>query len=107
MTAMNCPLPPDDLRHVGQSVGSGWHQVRNARVLFTGASGFFGSWLLETFLYAGTWLDLPFRAIALTRDAARFSKSLPHLAGDPRVEILESDAAVMPVPDGPAMPMQE
>jgi dTDP-glucose 4,6-dehydratase len=57
--------------------------------------------MLETFLYAGAKLDLPFGAIALTRDAARFSKSLPHLAGDPRVELLESDAATLRAPEGP------
>lgn len=98
---MNRPLPQDDLRHVFESVGSGWEELRDARVLFTGASGFFGSWMLETFLHAGTRLDLPSRAVALTRDADRFSKCLPHLAGDPRVEILESDAAALPVPEGP------
>ena len=84
-----------------ESVGSGWQELRNARVLFTGASGFFGSWLLETFLYAGTELNIPLRAFALTRDARRFSQHLPHLAGDPRVEIVESDAATLPVPKGP------
>ncbi len=78
-----------------------WSRLKGKRVLFTGASGFFGSWMLETFLHAGTRLNLPFRAIALTRDAARFSEYLPHLAGDLRVELLESDAATMPVPDGP------
>ncbi|MEI6070557.1 MAG: NAD-dependent epimerase/dehydratase family protein [Verrucomicrobiae bacterium] len=97
---MNRPLPQDDLRHVVESVGSGWDELRNARVLFTGASGFFGSWMLESFLYAGTQWDLPLRAIAVTRDAQRFSERLPHLAADPRVEILESDAATMPVPEG-------
>ena len=95
---MNPPLPEEDLRHVLRQTGDLWSE---ARVLFTGASGFFGSWMLESFLYAGTQLDLPLRAIAVTRDAQRFSQHLPHLAGDPRVEILESDAATLPVPEGP------
>jgi len=95
---MSHPLPKEDLKHVLEQTGELWSE---ARVLFTGASGFFGSWMLESFLYAGTKLDLPLRAIAVTRDARRFSRHLPHLAGDPRVEILESDAAMLPVPDGP------
>ena len=95
---MSPPLPKEDLKHVLEQTGELWSE---ARVLFTGASGFFGSWMLESFLYAGTKLDLPLRAIAVTRDARRFSRHLPHLAGDPRVEILESDAAMLPVPDGP------
>jgi len=95
------PLPPDDLRLVVESVGPLWQRLAGCRVLFTGASGFFGSWMLESFLHAGTQLALPVRALALTRDRSRFSQSLPHLAADPRVEILESDAATMPAPDGP------
>ena len=98
---MSAPLPPEDLEHVFRLAGGCWNRLEGKRVLFTGASGFFGSWLLETFLHAGTRLNLPFRAIALTRDEHRFSQELPHLAGDPRVELLESDAAAMPVPDGP------
>lgn len=95
---MTPPLPEEDLRRVLEQTGELWSE---ARVLFTGASGFFGSWMLETFLYAGTQLNLPLRAVAVTRDAQRFSQHLPHLAGDSRVELLESDVAVMPVPDGP------
>ena len=95
---MSDPLPEEDLRHVLGQTGELWSE---ARVLFTGASGFFGSWMLESFLYAGAQLDLPLRAIAVTRDERRFSRHLPHLAGDPRVEIVESDAATLPVPDGP------
>jgi nucleoside-diphosphate-sugar epimerase/SAM-dependent methyltransferase len=98
---MRPPLPSEDLECVLFHAGRCWKRLEGKRVLFTGASGFFGSWLLETFLNAGTRLNLPFHAIALTRDAARFSSCLPHLAGDSRVELLESDAATMPVPDGP------
>lgn len=101
MTAMSPPLPLEDLECVSQLAGGCWSRLEGRRVLFTGGSGFLGSWMLETFLHAGTRLNIPFRAMALTRDAARFSKSLPHLAGDPRVELLEVDAADMPVPDGP------
>jgi len=95
------PLPLQDLEHVVSEVGSLWKILSGKRVLFTGASGFFGSWMLETFLHAGTTLDLPFRALALTRNTKRFSEHLPHIACDPRVEIMESDAATMPDPNGP------
>lgn len=96
---MSPPLPPEDLERVFEQTRGLWR--RASRVLFTGASGFFGSWMLESFLYAGTRLDIPFRAIAVTRNAHRFSQQLPHLAGDPRVEIVESDAALLPMPAGP------
>ncbi|MCX6968913.1 MAG: NAD-dependent epimerase/dehydratase family protein [Verrucomicrobia bacterium] len=101
MTSLSPPLPPEDLEHIFHHAGGCWNRLEGKRVLFTGASGFFGSWMLESYLYAGTKSGLPFRAIAVTRDARRFSEYLPHLAGDPRVEILESDAATMAVPEGP------
>ncbi|MEI8310255.1 MAG: NAD-dependent epimerase/dehydratase family protein [Verrucomicrobiota bacterium] len=97
---MSAPLLPEDLEHVFRLAGGCWNRLEGKRVLFTGASGFFGSWMLESFLYAGTKSRLSFRAIALTRDARRFSEYLPHIASDPRVELLESDAATMPVPGG-------
>lgn len=98
---MTRPLPAGDLDRIVHHAGACWTRLEGKRVLFTGASGFFGSWLLESYLSAGTQLRLPLRAIAVTRDARRFSDMMPHLAEDPRVEILESDAATMPVPDGP------
>ncbi len=95
------PLPREDLDYILHQIGECWKRLAGARVLFTGASGFFGSWMLESFLHAGTKTGLSFRAIALTRNARRFSEHLPHLAGDPRVEILEADATALAVPEGP------
>jgi dTDP-glucose 4,6-dehydratase len=101
MTSLSPPLPPEDLEHIFHHAGGCWNRLDGKSVLFTGASGFFGSWMLESLLYAGTKSGLTFRAIAVTRDARRFLQYLPHLAGDPRVEVLESDAATMPVPERP------
>jgi len=98
---MSPPLPQDDLDDVVRHVGELWERLDGARVFFTGASGFFGSWMLESFLHAGTRRNLPFRALALTRDASRFARQLPHIAADPRVEILEADITRISPPDGP------
>ena len=95
------PLPAADLDFVLSKLGCFRERPQGFRILFAGASGFFGSWMLESFLYAGTRLGLPIRAIALTRNASRFAERLPHLASDPRVELMESDAGAMPVPEGP------
>jgi len=99
--AVTSPLPQQDLVDVCSSVGSLWEKLAGKRVLFTGASGFFGSWMLETFLHAGTSLNLPFQALAVTRNARRFSEKHPHLANDPRVEILEGDITHLESPEGP------
>ena len=57
--------------------------------------------MLESFLHAGTKMNLPFRALALTRNAWHFANYLPHIASDSRVELIESDVATMPIPEGP------
>jgi len=98
---MALALPQEDLERVLEQTRGLWTERGGVRILFTGASGFFGSWMLESFLFAGTQLDLPFRAVAVTRNAEYFSRRLPHLAGDPRVEVLEADAATLPLPAGP------
>lgn len=56
--------------------------------------------MLESLLFAGTKLELPFQSLVLTRNAKHFSESLPHIAGDSRVELMEADAATMPEPEG-------
>ena len=35
-----------------------WQELRGQRILITGATGFFGCWLLETFAWANRRLDL-------------------------------------------------
>jgi dTDP-glucose 4,6-dehydratase len=65
--------------------------LQGQNVFFTGGSGFVGSWLLESLLHADTVLALGVRATVLTRSAGRMAAKLPHLANDPRVEMIEGD----------------
>jgi len=60
-------------------------------VLLTGCTGFLGPWLLEPLLAAHDERGLGLRAWVLTRDADRFRRRLPHLAGHPALELLEGD----------------
>jgi len=94
-------LPWADLDQILDHTRPLWEQLRAKRILFTGASGFFGSWMLEAFLHANHELGLEAKAVAVTRSSARFAKQLPHLASHPQVEVLEADIATMPIPDGP------
>ena len=47
----------------------------------TGGTGFFGRWMLESFLRANDELGLGAEAIVLTRDPRRFADAAPHVAG--------------------------
>lgn len=80
-----------DLTHVLDRTRDVWADMRDARVLITGVSGFVGSWLLETLLHANTELELGIRATALVRDRDRFAARLPHLAASPALSLHVGD----------------
>src|SRR5437016_1724137 len=69
-----------------------WPALENARVLITGGTGFFGSWLLGTFLAANDEFGLKAEAVVVTRYAARYRREKPRLALAPPVRIVEGDS---------------
>ena len=75
-----------------------WEELRGARVFLTGGSGFVGSWLLETFLWAVDHLDLDASIVTLTRDADRFSEARPHLARHAAVTVAIGDVRSFTAP---------
>lgn len=76
---MAVPLSPQDLDHVVAHASS-LENLRGARVFITGGTGFFGCWLLESFVHANRALGLGAQATVLTRDPQRFAHKMPHLA---------------------------
>jgi dTDP-glucose 4,6-dehydratase len=84
---MRNPLA-EDLDRVLAQTGGLWEELRGARVFLTGGTGFFGCWLLETFLWANDHLSLDASVLVLTRDREAFSKRVPHLADHPAVTLL-------------------
>ena len=87
MTAFEPSLAADDLEHVLSHTRDLWEEVRGARLFITGGAGFFGMWLLESFLWANERLDLDARAVVLTRDPAALARKAPHLATHPSIEL--------------------
>lgn len=85
------PLPTEDMEHVLQHSRDCWEQLRGTRVLMTGGTGFFGSWLLETFLHANERLELGAVLSVLSRSPSAFLAGAPHLAGRPGLEFVEGD----------------
>ena len=81
------PLPEPDLDHVLEHTQGLWEELRGGRLFVTGGTGFFGRWMLESFLRANDELGLGAAAIVLTRDAGRFGRAAPHVAGHPAITL--------------------
>jgi nucleoside-diphosphate-sugar epimerase len=93
-------LPPQDLDHILSHTRELWEDVRGHAVFLTGGTGFVGSWLLESLLWASDKLDLRITVVVLTRNPARFHDRSPHLAGHGAVHLIEGSAVEFAFPDG-------
>lgn len=72
-------LPREDLAALVADVGPLWSGLRGARIFLTGGTGFFGVWLVESFLAANAAGNLGATLTVLTRDPAVFLRKYPHL----------------------------
>jgi nucleoside-diphosphate-sugar epimerase len=77
-----------------------WDELRGQRIFITGATGFFGCWLLESLLWANRRLDLNTRVTILSRNPAALKDKAPHLAADPALEVVTGDVKDFRLPPG-------
>lgn len=78
-----------------------WEEFRGHKIFLTGATGFMGCWLLESFAWACDHLALDTRVYALTRDPDRFAAKAPHLASHTSVVLVQGDVRSFTFPEGP------
>jgi nucleoside-diphosphate-sugar epimerase len=87
-----------DLNHILDHTRDLWDELRGQRIFITGGTGFFGCWLLESFIWANEKLNLKARAIVLTRSPGAFRVKAPHLAGSEAVALLQGDIRTFDFP---------
>ena len=87
-------LDQRDLTHVVDHARFEWTDLRGARVLITGATGFVGGWLLETLVHASDTLGLGIRVTALVRETGTFATRFPRLAASNAVNLHIADVRV-------------
>ncbi len=68
-----------------------WEKLRSSSILITGASGFFGSWILHALLQANELYRLDARAVVVTRSAERFRSRRGPLASSSSIDVIEGD----------------
>jgi dTDP-glucose 4,6-dehydratase len=77
-----------------------WEELRGQRIFITGGTGFFGTWLLESFAWANQKLDLHASALVLSRNPSTFQRKAPHLTSDPAIQLHVGDVRSFEFPLG-------
>jgi len=94
------PLALQDLSYVLENTAQLWEEVKGKSVFITGGTGFFGCWLLESFLAANAQFNLHSQAVVLTRSPEQFRLRSPHLAEPRSVELVTGDIRDFSFPSG-------
>jgi nucleoside-diphosphate-sugar epimerase len=84
-------LNVDELESLIASEQSLFERLSSASFLMTGATGWFGVWLLDSLCAADDMLGLGLRITAVSRDPLRFLGRFPTFADDPRISWIKSD----------------
>ena len=90
----------NDLEYILEHTHGLWEEVRGNRIFITGGTGFFGCWLLESFLWINSRLNLNAKIVVLTRDIETFRKKAPHLVSSSDIEFLVGDVRKFDFPRG-------
>ncbi len=85
------PIALSDLDEILAGTAELWGEMRGQRLFLTGGTGFFGCWLVESFLHINRMLSLGAGLTVLTRDPEAFLKKVPHLRGQSALELVHGD----------------
>lgn len=90
----------EDRDHILNHTSHLWKEVQGQNIFITGGTGFFGLWLLESFIYANDRLNLGAKAFVLSRSPEAFAARVPHMANHPSVTLLKGDVRAFEFPEG-------
>lgn len=91
MTVSIAALMPEDLEHILTHTGTIWDELRGKKIFITGGTGFFGKWLLESFIYANKALKLDASLTCLTRDSKSFLIKYPFFSQHESIHFWDGD----------------
>lgn len=74
--------------------------LSSASLLLTGATGWFGTWLLDSLCVADDMLDLGLRITIVSRDPSRFLRRFSEFADDRRISWIQRDVRQLDPPVG-------
>ncbi len=89
-----------ELNYIFLQTKSLWEELRNRQIFITGGTGFFGSWILESFIFINKKLNLNAKAVVLTRNAKKFAEKCPHIYSDSALQFHEGNVLDFIYPKG-------
>lgn len=92
-------IPEEDLSYVSAQLERLWPALAGQRIFITGGTGFFGIWLIESFLWSNQKLGLNGEIAVLTRDPDRFLRKFPHLRLHKELSLIKGDVKSVDFPD--------
>lgn len=101
MGGIRGPLPAEDVDDVVRRVGADWSSLNEGRLFLTGATGFFGQWILSSFCRACDLGRHTAEVVALSRRPREFAQRAPWIASHPAVTWIEGDVRTFSRPEGP------
>jgi nucleoside-diphosphate-sugar epimerase len=93
-------IPESDLQHILNNTNSLWDDIASKNILVTGGTGFFGKWLIKSFIYNNLKLSLNAKLYILSRDPQRFVNTYPEFLNS-HVIYIQGDICDFEFPDVP------
>ncbi len=97
--SMTHPLAVD-LDHVLATTPGVWEPLRGQRLFITGGTGFVGTWLTESLVWADKKLNLGVEAVLLTRNPEAFRAKAPAVASHKSITLLRGTTQNFGFPEG-------
>lgn len=94
------PIDELDIREILSGMEGSRNEFRASRLFITGGTGFFGKWVLESFVAMNSALGLGASATVLSRDPETFLAREPHLAAERSLAFLKGDVRSFGFPEG-------
>ena len=88
-----------DKEYITNAIKCHLHPLRNASIFISGATGFFGKWLLESFVYLNTRLKLNAHVYALSRNPENFLKQFTTIYDEKCISWIKGDIKTFEFPD--------
>ena len=85
------PLTEKDLDHILLYTKPLWRNLTGKKIFVTGGTGFFGKWLLESFEWANSRLNLNAELMVLSRDPDSFKTKNPHFTHSQCIRFCRGD----------------